>query len=162
MSTRLRVIADTVALGTDKQIASSSPLVWSPDGAEVLVGLRPDRCATEARAAFVALTEAPVILQDSRNDFLAWDRVRNLAAKQITALVSLENGDVREILSGALSEGGREGFCGWLDDRFGVSWQVIPANLGEIMSADPKRVMEALLTMGRIDISALREAGSEG
>ena len=56
-----------------------------------------------------------------------------------------------------LSKGGREGFCGWLDDRFGVSWQVIPANMHELMSADPKRVMEALLRMGRIDISALRE-----
>ena len=61
--------------------------------------------ATEARAAFVALTEAPVIVQDSRNDFLAWDRVRNVAAKQITALVSLENGDVREILSDATPSG---------------------------------------------------------
>ena len=38
-------------------------------------------------------------MQDSRNDFLAWDRVRNVAAQQITALVSLEDGDVREILT---------------------------------------------------------------
>ena len=52
--------------------------------------------------------------------------------------------------------------CGWLDDRFGVSWQVIPANMDELMSADPKRVMEPLLTMGRVDISALKEAGSQG
>ncbi len=97
----------TVALQTDRQIASSSPLVWSPDGAEVLVGLRPDGWAGEARAAFVALTEAPVIVQDSRNDFLAWDRVRNIAAKQITALVSPENGSVREILSDATPSGAR-------------------------------------------------------
>ena len=61
----------------------------------------------------------------------------------------------------ALSDGGREGFCGWLDDRFGVSWQVIPANMGELMGADPKRVMEKLLTMGKIDIEALRVAGSD-
>ncbi len=62
----------------------------------------------------------------------------------------------------ALSDGGREGYCGWLDDRFGVSWQVIPANMGELMSADPKRVMEKLLTMGKIDIEALKEAGAQG
>ncbi len=92
--------AETVALGTDREIASSSPLVWAPDGATVLIGLRPDGWAAEARAAFVALTEAPVIVQDSRDDFLAWDRVRNIAARQITALVSPENGSVREILSG--------------------------------------------------------------
>ncbi len=97
----------TVALQTGKRIASSSPLVWSPDGAEVLVGLRPEGWAGEARAAFVALTEAPVIVQDSRNDFLAWDRVRNIAAKQITALVSLENGSVREILTDATPSGAR-------------------------------------------------------
>ena len=97
----------TVALRTGKRIASSSPLVWSPEGAEVLVGLRPDGWAGEARAAFVALTEAPVIVQDSRNDFLAWDRVRNIAAKQITALVSLEDGSVREILSDVTPSGAR-------------------------------------------------------
>ena len=93
--------AETVALGTGKEIASSSSLVWAPDGSGVLLGLRPDGWADEARAAFVALTEAPVIVQDSRNDFLAWDRVRNIAARQVTALVSLENGSVREILSQA-------------------------------------------------------------
>ncbi len=91
--------AETVTLRTDNEIASSSPLEWAPDGASVLLGLRPPGWATEARAAFVALTEAPVIVQDSRNDFLAWDRVRNIAARQITALVSLEDGSVREILS---------------------------------------------------------------
>ncbi len=91
----------TVAVRTDREIASSSPLVWSPDGANVLVGLRAAGWAAEARAAFVALTEAPVIVQDSRNDFLAWDRVRNIAAKQITALVSINNGTVEEILTGA-------------------------------------------------------------
>ncbi len=96
---------ETVALGADNEIASSSSLVWAPDGASVLLGLRPDGWAEEARAAFVALTEAPVIVQDSRNDFLAWDRVRNIAARQITALVSLDNGDVREILSDATPSG---------------------------------------------------------
>ncbi len=93
--------AETVALGTEREIASSSPLVWSPDGANLLVGLRPQGWAAQARAAFLALTEAAVIVQDSRNDFLAWDRVRNMAARQITALVTLNNGSVREILDDA-------------------------------------------------------------
>ncbi|MCY3612422.1 MAG: prolyl oligopeptidase family serine peptidase [Gemmatimonadetes bacterium] len=104
--------AETVAIGTDKEIASSSPLVWAPGGSGVLIGLRPDGWAAEARAAFVALTEAPVIVQDSRNDFLAWDRVRNIAARQITALVSLEDGggsgsygSVREVLAGETPSG---------------------------------------------------------
>ena len=68
------------------------------------------------------------------------------------------------LLSGglSLSAGGREGYCGWVGDRFEVSWQVLPANMGELMSAHPKRVMEALLTMGRIDIEALRQASAGG
>ncbi len=110
-SYRLRIFdvgtgrTETVALRTDREVASSSPLVWSPDGASVLIGLRPGGWAAEARAAFVALTEAPVIVQDSRNDFLAWDRVRNIAARQITALVSPENGSVREILADVTPSG---------------------------------------------------------
>jgi dipeptidyl aminopeptidase/acylaminoacyl peptidase len=91
--------ARTVELRTEKAIASSSPLVWSPDGASLLVGLRPVGWAEEARQAFHALTAAPVIVQDSRDDFLAWDRVQNLADRQITALVTLADGSVRELLT---------------------------------------------------------------
>ena len=58
-----------------------------------------------------------------------------------------------------LSEGGAKSQCGWLEDKFGVSWQVIPAALDEIMEVNPKAVMEALLTMQKIDIEALRRAG---
>ena len=86
-------------LQTDKEISSSSPLVWSPDGSRILIGLRPDGWRDEARAAFWALTDAPVIVQDSRNDFLAWDRVRNIADREISALVELSDWSVREILA---------------------------------------------------------------
>ena len=58
----------------------------------------------------------------------------------------------------ALSDGGREGYCGWLDDRFGVSWQVLPAELGALMKQSPEEVMKALLTMTRIDLAALRRS----
>ena len=61
-----------------------------------------------------------------------------------------------------LSAGGQVQQCGWLTDRFGVSWQVVPADLGR-MVADPdparaQRVMQALLGMGKLDIAALRRA----
>ncbi|MDH3272600.1 MAG: prolyl oligopeptidase family serine peptidase [Gemmatimonadota bacterium] len=93
-----------VALRTDRPIASSSPLLWTPNGEQVLLTLRPDGWAERAREAFYALTEAPVIVQDSRNDFLAWDRVRNIANEQISALVSVGDGSVREILEDAVPE----------------------------------------------------------
>lgn len=92
-------------LVSDKEIASSSSLVWSPDGSTILLGLRPKGWAVEARRAFLALTEAAVIVQDSRNDFLAWDRVRNIANQQITALVSVADGAVREILADVTPQG---------------------------------------------------------
>jgi predicted 3-demethylubiquinone-9 3-methyltransferase (glyoxalase superfamily) len=62
----------------------------------------------------------------------------------------------------ALTEGGEEQPCGWLKDRFGVSWQVVPYELPSLMGADDpaagRRVMEALLAMKKIDIEALRRA----
>jgi predicted 3-demethylubiquinone-9 3-methyltransferase (glyoxalase superfamily) len=61
-----------------------------------------------------------------------------------------------------LSEGGEQGPCGWLTDKFGVSWQVIPRALGEMLSdEDPekaRRVMEAMLQMSKIEIDGLRKA----
>jgi len=61
-----------------------------------------------------------------------------------------------------LTEGGEEGVCGWLKDRFGVSWQIVPTVLVELLNdPDPeksKRVNEAMLKMKKIDIKALQEA----
>ena len=59
-----------------------------------------------------------------------------------------------------LSEGGATTQCGWLEDRFGVSWQVVPAMLGEIMAKNPGRVMGALLEMEKLDIAELRAAAA--
>jgi len=61
-----------------------------------------------------------------------------------------------------LSEGGEKGQCGWLKDKYGVSWQIVPSALGELLNdKDPeksKRVMEALLQMNKIDIQTLKQA----
>ncbi len=61
-----------------------------------------------------------------------------------------------------LSEGGQESQCGWLKDKYGLSWQINPAALGEMLSdpdpAKSKRVMEAMLKMKKIDIEALKRA----
>lgn len=61
-----------------------------------------------------------------------------------------------------LSEGGEKQQCGWVKDKYGISWQVIPIALGELMSSNDaeksKRVMDAMLKMTKIDISALQEA----
>jgi predicted 3-demethylubiquinone-9 3-methyltransferase (glyoxalase superfamily) len=63
------------------------------------------------------------------------------------------------------ANGGEEVWCGWVKDRFGVSWQVIPEGLGAVMSdPDPARVaraMQAMMSMKKLDLAALR-AAAEG
>ena len=59
----------------------------------------------------------------------------------------------------ALSEAGTEGFAGWVTDRFGVSWQVVPAAMPELMGDDPAAVTQTMMTMKKIDIEQLRQAG---
>jgi predicted 3-demethylubiquinone-9 3-methyltransferase (glyoxalase superfamily) len=64
-----------------------------------------------------------------------------------------------------LSEGGEESQCGWLKDRFGLSWQVVPTGMEELFSdPDPeraRRAMEAMLGMKKIDIAEIRRAADE-
>jgi predicted 3-demethylubiquinone-9 3-methyltransferase (glyoxalase superfamily) len=64
-----------------------------------------------------------------------------------------------------LTEGGQESQCGWLKDKYGLSWQINPTILAELLSdPDPrksKRVMEAMLKMKKIDIAALKKAADQ-
>ena len=61
-----------------------------------------------------------------------------------------------------LCEGGEPGPCGWLKDKFGLSWQIVPKALGELLGdPDPvksQRVMEAMLKMGKLDVATLQKA----
>ena len=61
-----------------------------------------------------------------------------------------------------LVEGGEPMMCGWLTDKFGIAWQIIPAALGELMSdPDPEksgRVMQAMMQMVKIDVPTLERA----
>ena len=70
--------------------------------------------------------------------------------------------EVDELWNKLISDGGEESMCGWLKDKYGLSWQIIPSALGELMGdKDPvkaKRVMEAMLKMNKIDIKALQQA----
>jgi predicted 3-demethylubiquinone-9 3-methyltransferase (glyoxalase superfamily) len=80
----------------------------------------------------------------------------------ISLFVNCETQEEVDTLWTKLTEGGHESQCGWLKDKFGVSWQIIPTALMKLMSdPDPNkagRVMQAMLKMKKIDIAALREA----
>lgn len=73
--------------------------------------------------------------------------------------------EIDEYWSKLTAGGGRESACGWLKDKFGFSWQIVPAHMGKLMThKDPQkanRVMQALLGMKKIEIAAL-EAAADG
>ena len=70
--------------------------------------------------------------------------------------------ELDEYWSKLTSGGGQESQCGWLKDKFGFSWQIVPTELGKLISAkDPaktNRVMQAVLQMKKLDIAKLRQA----
>src|SRR3989442_12687406 len=69
--------------------------------------------------------------------------------------------EIDEYWNKLTSGGGKESKCGWLKDKFGFSWQIVPTALGSLMSGDPKkanRVMQALFQMKKLDIATLEQA----
>ncbi len=80
----------------------------------------------------------------------------------VSFIINCETQDEIDILWKKLSDGGAVEQCGWLRDRYGVSWQIVPAVLGEMMqdkdTARSERVMKALLGMIKIDIQSLKRA----
>jgi predicted 3-demethylubiquinone-9 3-methyltransferase (glyoxalase superfamily) len=82
--------------------------------------------------------------------------------ESISLLVNCESQDEVDEYWERLSEGGEEGPCGWLKDKFGVSWQIVPTVLDVLLQdKDPEkanRVMKAMLQMKKIDIAGLQEA----
>ena len=83
-------------------------------------------------------------------------------ADGISLFVSCETQEEVDELWEKLAEGGEKGPCGWLKDKFGVSWQIIPTALGQLLGdKDPQKsqnVMQAMLQMTKIDIETLRRA----
>ena len=80
----------------------------------------------------------------------------------ISLVVNCESQEEVDHFWSRLSADGRQVQCGWLKDRFGVSWQVVPTILGEMLQdPDPeksRRVMAAMLKMKKIDVDVLRRA----
>jgi predicted 3-demethylubiquinone-9 3-methyltransferase (glyoxalase superfamily) len=80
----------------------------------------------------------------------------------ISLFVNCETQQEVDELWNKLSEGGRKDRCGWLQDKYGLSWQIIPSHLGRMLGdKNPEkagRVMKAMLQMDKIDIQRLQEA----
>lgn len=83
-------------------------------------------------------------------------------AQGISLFVKCDTQEEIDELWERLSEGGEKGPCGWLTDRFGVSWQIVPRVLGQLLGdPDPEkaqRVMNAMLQMTKLEIKTLKDA----
>jgi predicted 3-demethylubiquinone-9 3-methyltransferase (glyoxalase superfamily) len=98
-------------------------------------------------------------------EFMAMDSNREhpfTFSPAISLFVNCKTQEEVDELWEKLSEGGEKEECGWLKDKYGVSWQIVPTVLGELMQdEDPeksKRVMKTMLQMKKIDIKTLQEA----
>lgn len=80
----------------------------------------------------------------------------------ISLFVNCETQAEIDELSAKLTAGGRQGPCGWVTDKFGVSWQIVPEILGKLLgdkdAAKANRVMQAMLRMTKLDIATLEQA----
>ena len=80
----------------------------------------------------------------------------------ISLMLSVDTQEEVDRYWNALSDGGEPGRCGWLKDRFGVSWQIVPTALGQLLGASDReaagRAHAALMEMGKIDVQRLEAA----
>ena len=84
-------------------------------------------------------------------------------SEAVSIVVSCEDqAEIDRLWSALTADGGRESRCGWLKDRFGLSWQIVPKRLGEMMSSDNNagkgRIFAAFMKMSKLDIAELEAA----
>jgi predicted 3-demethylubiquinone-9 3-methyltransferase (glyoxalase superfamily) len=131
---------DTEITDITRYTAASAAAGGRPEGSVMTVSFRLDG------QEFIALNGGP--------DFHFTEAV--------SFVVSCEDQAEVDAFWEQLSEGGEQGPCGWLKDRFGLSWQVVPTVLNEMLQdEDPERaerVMAAMLQMKKIDIDGLQQA----
>jgi len=139
------------------------PCLWFRENAEEAVAfyasVLPDSRVLSVTAGVATVIEFTLMGQD----FMAIGAASEVAFNHAMSLViTCEDQAEIDRLWSALGEGGAPGRCGWVKDRFGLSWQIVPKVLGEMMK-DPDRsraarVTEAMLKMTRLDIEGLRHA----
>lgn len=119
---------------------------------------------TEESAAATGMPAGSVMTVEFRlngQDFMALNGGPQFSfSPAISFMVKCDTQEEIDQLWEKLSEGGEKNVCGWLKDKYGVSWQVVPAILDELMKDQEgvKRVMRAVLKMTKLDIKKLQQA----
>jgi predicted 3-demethylubiquinone-9 3-methyltransferase (glyoxalase superfamily) len=150
-----------------------APCLWfngqAEEAAEFYVSIFPGARITSvsrygADAPFPAGTALMVEFELAGQRFQALNGGANYTHSPAISL-SISARDAAEVdqyWNALLANGGNEGRCGWLTDRYGVSWQVVPDGLGKVMSdPDPVRVrraVQAMMQMKKLDLAAMRAA----
>lgn len=150
-----------------------TPFLWFDDQAEAAarfyVSLLPDSRIDRVNRAAADTPSGPagmVLTVEFTLSGISFVGLNGGPHYQFTEAFSLqiacENQEEVDRLWSALSEGGAENQCGWLKDRWGMSWQIVPRRLNELLTdTNPdraRRAMEAMLQMHKIDIAALEAA----
>jgi predicted 3-demethylubiquinone-9 3-methyltransferase (glyoxalase superfamily) len=152
-----------------------APCLWfngnAEEAAEFYVSIFPGARITSrsrygADAPFPAGTALMVEFELDGQRFQALNGGPNYTHSPAISL-SISARDASEVdhyWSALLANGGREGRCGWLTDRYGVSWQVVPDGLGKVI-ADPdparaRRALQAMMQMKKLDLAAMRAAAN--
>lgn len=145
-----------------------SPFLWFDDRAEeaanFYVSIFPNSTITNVTAIPTGPTEGNPII-DFELDGQRFTAIDGGPVFEFTPAISLvvscDSQEEIDYFADKLSQqGGRQDVCGWVHDKFGVSWQVLPAPAitRDLMERAPKAVMEAMLSMMKIDIERLRQA----
>jgi predicted 3-demethylubiquinone-9 3-methyltransferase (glyoxalase superfamily) len=160
-------VSSVTANPSDKYMRKITPFLWFDGKAEEAMNLyisifKNSKILSVSREG----EEGPVMsarFQLDGQDFIALNGGPHYTfSPAISFFVNCETQQEVDELWGKLSEGGQKQRCGWLTDKFGVSWQVIPSVLGELLqdedAAKSERVWKAMLQMEKIDIKGLKQA----
>src|SRR6202047_5103461 len=131
-----------------------------------------DGKAEEATRFYVSIFKnskvlSPTTFQLDGQEFIACNGGPHFTfTPAISLFVNCETQQEVDELWEKLSEGGEKGRCGWLKDKFGLSWQIIPSVLGRLLhdkdAEKSKRVTKAMLQMDKIEIERLKQAYAQG
>lgn len=155
-------------------MAKITPCLWfdgrAEEAAAFYVGLFPNsriERVTRSAADNPSTAKGEVLTVDFTLDGERFQALNGGPEFQFSEAISLsidcaDQAEVDRYWAALVEGGGEHGPCGWLKDRFGVSWQVIPRRMVELLRGpDPegaRRAMEAMLEMSRIDVAAIEEA----